>query len=269
MPQGYPIICTWQEVAPPVFVQNFSTISHHGVSLLLPEEHPEELRLALAEGIGCQLMPETGRGSVCRFEYPGGTGVLRHYLRGGLMHHFVKDTYLHNRPWREFGVHHYLETSGFRVPHLLGVAWTRSLLGYRGAIATEYVAGKTLLEWLKEPHADTEELMTKVGALIRQMHDLGVWHADLQLKNILVSQEEPWLLDFDQARRQSTLPEFMRARNLLRLRRSIYKNRLSAHYYAQILRGYGAIAIPGWLDALYRMKGWLSDRLSGQRAGNA
>ena len=58
-----------------------------------------------------------------------------------------------------------------------------------------------------------------------------------------------------------------RARNLLRLRRSFLKRGLRLTEFERIMRGYGPIHVPHWLEAAYEMKGALSDALA-RRAGN-
>jgi len=56
------------------------------------------------------------------------------------------------------------------------------------------------------------------------MHAQGVWHADLNVHNILIdTANKAWLIDFDRGRRFSQLSEQKRQGNLERLHRSFRK----------------------------------------------
>lgn len=220
---------------------------------------------ALFNGVGCHPVEMSGRGRLQCFSYPGGEGLIRPYLRGGLMRHFLRDAYvLANRPWREFEIHRYLFENGLRMPRLLGVCWERRGILVRGALATERLDARDLLEMFQEPRAEAESMAQQCGALIRQMHDLHVWHADLQVKNILVGRDGPYLIDFDNAVRRAHLSPLLRARNLLRLKRSLEKNGLPLEYFSAICAGYGEALLPEWLIRAYRHKGWFSDWITRQ-----
>ncbi len=227
------------------------------------EEQAETIAEALVDGAGCEAVSEAGRGAVYRFAYPGGHGIVRRYVRGGLVRFILNDAFLLvNRPLREFGLHLRVQQAGLPVPRLLGVCWKRSGALVRGAIATEALPAENLYEFLSGGPASPEEALFQCGGLIRRMHDLHVWHADLQIKNILVGEGGPWLIDFDNAVRRPHLSPLLRARNLLRLRRSIQKNGLPLDYFKPICEGYGVDALPEWLSRIYDVKGRISD-LSG------
>jgi tRNA A-37 threonylcarbamoyl transferase component Bud32 len=61
------------------------------------------------------------------------------------------------------------------------------------------------------------------GLLIRQFHQAGFFHGDLQLKNILVAAEQLLLIDFDRSYRKPSLSAREKMKNLLRLNRSVEK----------------------------------------------
>jgi hypothetical protein len=66
-------------------------------------------------------------------------------------------------------------------------------------------------------------MIRSVGLLIRQFHQAGFFHGDLQLKNILAAGDQLLLIDFDRSYRKPTLPVKERMKNLLRLNRSVEK----------------------------------------------
>jgi 3-deoxy-D-manno-octulosonic acid kinase len=160
----------------------------------------------------------------------------------------------------EFRVHVALYQQGFPVPEPLGVVWERRALLYRGAIATRSLEARTLLDYLNSSETKAS-LLVLCGQRIREMHDLGVWHADLQVKNIMTDGSKIWILDFDNARMGKPLSDRARSRNLLRLRRSLEKHGRSLDNFHSILEGYGKLGLPRWLSGLYRIRGLVSDTL--------
>jgi len=225
--------------------------------------HADIIASALLDGKGCQTVELGGRGTLLQFPYPEGFGLIRAYRRGGIIRHFSSDAFLLiNRPWREFKVHKYLVEKGLQVPRLLGVYWERQGLWVRGALATQRVEATALTQALTRPGLDPKEILEPCGALIRRMHDLGVWHADLQVKNLLFGGDGPYIIDFDNAVICGGVSQIARARNLFRLRRSFEKHHFSMEYFAHLLNGYGNISLPGWLSAVYEIKGFISSKMS-------
>lgn len=223
------------------------------------KEGGEAIRAALMEGAACVPASTEGRGTVLRFPYQDEHGILRKYQRGGVIRFLLKDRYLfHNRALRELRLHAYVYDKGLRVPKPLGVAWERRGICFTGAIATREVVSRNLQQYLVDEPESRDEVLCECGRLIREMHDLGVFHADLQVRNILVAQDGPLLIDFDNARLHARLGRWRCAMNLLRLRRSFLKNRISLRCFDVLCEGYGGLEIPWILDFLYRLKGMLS-----------
>jgi 3-deoxy-D-manno-octulosonic acid kinase len=79
------------------------------------------------------------------------------------------------------------------------------------------------------PKPSRENLLLKrktirsAGLLVRQFHQAGFFHGDLQLKNILVAGDQLLLIDFDRSYRKPVLSVHERMKNLLRLNRSAEK----------------------------------------------
>lgn len=220
---------------------------------------------ALLTGAGCAADPAAGRASVQRFKTESGEGILRTYHRGGAARHVLPDGYLlGNRPRAEFEVHRAAYAAGLAVPRPLGVCWERHAGVLGGAIATEALAGPTLHDAVLARPEDAPALLASTGAVVRALHDAGIWHADLQLRNVLMTDDGPYLIDFDRARRVAQLDAVARARNLLRFRRSLDKNLGSSALFGDMMRGYGPLDWPAWLDTAYVLRGRFSAFFGGR-----
>ncbi len=191
----------------------------------------------------------SGRGTVWLFRHEGTEYALRHYHRGGKVAQVLKDRYLwtglnRSRPAREARILQELAGKGLPVPN--PVAWRviRSGLVYRAdLIVTRISRARSLTQILRERALSAAEWET-LGALLRRFHDGQVWHADLNLSNILLQPTgDFFLIDFDRCRvRFGTL---WKPRNLKRLHRSCRKeqaNNPEFHFREQdfevLLRGY-------------------------------
>src|SRR5690606_3642754 len=113
---------------------------------------------------------------------------------------------------------HFMHDRGLRVPRPLAAAYWRHGLSYRAAILIERIDGAAPLA----PELERVD-PSSVARAIFDMHEAGIWHADLNAYNILLDdRDQVWIIDFDKGRRAAMRPEQRRA-NLLRLRRSLVK----------------------------------------------
>jgi len=167
-----------------------------------------------------------GRGSAWFIDAPFGPVVLRQYLRGGwaakLSHsRYFFTTIERSRPFLEFDVLASLHELELPVPRPLAALCEHHGVLSSGALMTERIEGaQTLADLL--PGA-TGSQWTDVGQCIRRFHQAGVWHADLNARNILFdAQSRVFLIDFDRAR--FTPGKSVNGdNNLARLKRSLVK----------------------------------------------
>jgi len=154
--------------------------------------------------------------------------VLREYRRGGLVAKISSTAYLYTREsevrsFAEFRLLNRLVSLGLPVPCPVA-AWYRKLspIQYRAAIIIEELEGTTTL-------ADVFQTLTgdawaALGATIRQFHDAGVRHADLNCFNVLVRGGDYFLIDFDKGSiSQPDANSGWKDQNLSRLLRSLMK----------------------------------------------
>lgn len=146
-----------------------------------------------------------GRGGTRKVTLPGGRVVyLRHYLRGGLVRHFIRDRFLLRppRPLRELIVTHRAAAAGCRVPRVHAVAIEESGPFYRGWIVTAAVpvAATFAAALASADEPERRELLAQAAAAIREQHDVGIYHCDLTGENLLLDRDgEIVTIDFDLA----------------------------------------------------------------------
>lgn len=173
-----------------------------------------------------------GRGSAWFIDAPFGPVVLRHYLRGGWAAKISESRYFfttvsRSRPFREFDVLSRLFDLGLPVPRPVAALCEFQGLTSTGAILTMRIASaRTLADVLPGNDADVKldaSFWEGVGSCIRKFHEAGVWHADLNVRNILLDAElDVFLIDFDRAR-FSPGRAVKGQGNLNRLKRSLQK----------------------------------------------
>lgn len=192
-----------------------------------------------------------GRGTTFFVRHGNEEWALRHYRRGGSAAKFVEDWYLwsglsRTRAWREWHLTAELSQRGLPVPAPVAARVLRHGFGYSADLITRRIAPATSLE----PRLQLEPLdaagWRQLGVMVRRFHDAGLCHADLNVRNILVTpQNEFHLIDFDKARLRP--PGAWRKANLARLLRSFRKSKVDCavfHYqpenWALLLEGYQA-----------------------------
>jgi hypothetical protein len=224
--------------APPTY----TLIRKKGLSLLLKEEYAEILLLQVIEDFEKYLTRHarpslrlTGRTPHLSVSIKDEQRiVIRRYSHGGLLRAFTGDFYLFgSRAFQELALTEEIRASGIStVQPVGGVHQSVFPFFYRAYfLSLEIPQAKDLTGRLLEigPRPSPENLIEKremirrVGRLVRQFHQAGFFHGDLQLKNILVAGGHPYLIDFDRSYRKKTLTLRDRIGNLLRLDRSVEK----------------------------------------------
>jgi 3-deoxy-D-manno-octulosonic acid kinase len=165
-----------------------------------------------------------GRGAVTVFEHQGRRFVLRHYRRGGLPALFTQDRYLwlgetRSRPLAEMQLTLRLHAAGLPVPLPVAARYERQGRTYSADIITEYLPDTQSLAARLAAGEVGLQAWAAIGRCIRRFHDHGLCHADLNAHNILLREDEAFLVDFDRCSRRR--PGLWRDANLARLRRSL------------------------------------------------
>jgi hypothetical protein len=170
-------------------------------------------------------------GRVAHFSYlpDGAPGrvFVRHATRGGLIGTLLGGLYAGvDRPLRELRAAAAARSAGVSVPEPLAVLVTRvgGLFCRFTVIAREVDNAQDLLTVASAPSvAGKRDLLNRVADEMRRLHESGVYHADLTMKNILMSGSSVYIIDLDKATLAPKRDERLDMMNLSRLNRSIVK----------------------------------------------
>jgi 3-deoxy-D-manno-octulosonic acid kinase len=165
----------------------------------------------------------------------GAAALIRRYHHGGLLRGLTGRCFASwpPRPFRELTITEELRHRGFPTVEVYA-ACVEKFAGpfYRGYLMTRQLDGAqdlwSAIQQGVASGAAMADSMRSVARTVRAMHRHGVYHRDLNLKNILVRAGtagiESYVIDFDRALLVlGPVPELLARRNLERLRRSIRK----------------------------------------------
>ena len=183
-----------------------------------------------------------GRGALKIIVLPGEANeriFIRHFQRGGMIQKLIPDLYLGtSRPLKELWVGYRAREKGVPCAEIIAACHTKVFWKFhRGDLVTREIKdGKDLPAYLaelkrplkKEKIFEKRSVIKKVGEAMRLMHEAGIFHGDLNLKNIILQTVDPknikcYLIDFDKSFFRSHLKKRLKTRNLLRLNRSAEK----------------------------------------------
>ncbi|MCB5226289.1 lipid IV(A) 3-deoxy-D-manno-octulosonic acid transferase [Alishewanella sp. 16-MA] len=153
--------------------------------------------------------------------------VLRHYYRGGLVGKLLHDQFWlqsvgNSRAMQEYQLLAWMREQGLAVPKPVAARYQRSGLIYRADLLIELIPDSKDLAAILQQRPLTPAEWQAVGKEIARMHQLGVYHSDLNCRNIMLDGSGTvWLIDFDKCQRRSIGP--WTEQNLARLLRSFNK----------------------------------------------
>jgi hypothetical protein len=170
----------------------------------------EDRDLALLRGIGEGVDPAMpvgtlgGRRSVTRTMLAGvGPVVVKHYRRGGLLGHFVEETYLTfgmPRSQAEFEIMEKLHLLGISVPEPVAYAWQGGLFTRAWLVTREIEQSRTLAQLSASSPEQTLKAMASLSQEVALLVENLVLHADFHPGNVLVDGKgRVYVVDFDKA----------------------------------------------------------------------
>ena len=165
--------------------------------------------------------------------------IIRHYEHGGIFRALTKDLFLvGTRPFRELVITEMARKAGLPTMEIL-VAIKRPVFWpfYKGDLVSREIRNSVDLiqyftRWGKagdqQRLREKRELIRQAGRLVREMHEVGIYHSDLHLKNFIVETGKDtlgslYIIDFDRSMIIHPLESEKWFANLLRLDRSVEK----------------------------------------------
>ena len=192
-----------------------------------------------------------GRGKTLIFKHHGRDLVLRHYKRGGIFgkiiedHFFKFECYAH-RARDEFNLLMQMRQLGLKVPKPIIAREVDYGLYLKQDIVIEALNGfKDLSKVIAQrPLTDFEYKL--IGQTLKSFFDNNVLHTDLNIRNILLFENEVYLIDFDKCFIKSI--DFTCKQKMIdRLQRSFKKEKLKndkvyfSEYGFEILKQYALV----------------------------
>lgn len=169
-----------------------------------------------------------GRARVVYFSHQGVKMVLKHYYRGGLMASISKDRYLglnveNTRAFKEFRLLAKMQSLGLPVPEAVAANAIKGFLSFQADLITREIENTKTLSDILSSETMAKEFWQNMGACIKRFHQHDIYHADLNARNILLTETgEVFLIDFDNSGFRVS-SDTWKMSNLSRLKRSLLK----------------------------------------------
>jgi len=192
----------------------------------------------------------TKRGVPNIVKFEDETFVVRQYFRGGIIGLFLKDLYLGDkRAFKELFISTQVKRCGIPIPEIISCFSIRQRFGlYRCYLISKMVQNSiNLSEYILSSEAqspslefDKKKLLGQLANILYLMHQKGIYHADLNIKNILISlnQKSIYIIDWDKSFLKNTLSKKEKVANITRLIRSMEKFRQKGYPVKQEDKSY-------------------------------
>ena len=208
-----------------------SVYSGRHLVLIRPEWRPHLLEDVLSDFEKVPAEERTGfKGRVEHFAYQpkGAPGrvLVRELARGGLAR-FAGNIHLGmKRILRELRAVLRARTAGLNVPEIVACRATHAFGPFhRFTLVVREIAGAhDLLALSRDTRpARHRQIIADVAGGVRRMHEAGLYHGDLNVKNILLQGTDVYFIDLDRAVLRMARDPSLDAANLARLNRSVEK----------------------------------------------
>ena len=169
-----------------------------------------------------------GRGEILFINIHGQSSVLKHYYRGGLIANVLLDKYLwtgldSSRSFAEYKLLRTMCTLDLPVPRPIAARVRRQGLFYQADLITSQIIDASSMADFLSKQRLTSQHWLDIGDCIGQFHQLGFYHDDLNIENIMIDNEgNIFLLDFDKGVQSQTDNDYSTS-SFDRMKRSVMK----------------------------------------------
>ena len=164
--------------------------------------------------------------------------VVREYWHGGMIGAILKDYFWDDmRPVRELSVCEAASRGGINTTEIIAIV-KNNIFGpfYKFRLVTKEITESIdLVELLLHSEENQlleqkREIINKLAKAVNDMHNVGIYHADLHLKNVLVKSDpgggvHVYIIDLDKSKQYEKISCQRRMKNIMRLDRSVAKLR--------------------------------------------
>ena len=164
--------------------------------------------------------------------------VVREYWHGGMVGKIFRDLFWDGmRPVRELSVCEVASRGGIKTTEIIAIIKCKvfgPLYKFR-LVTKEITESIDLIELLLhsgENHLfeQKKQIIYELAKAVNDMHNVGIYHADLHLKNILVKSDSGggvnvYIIDLDKSKQYEKISFQRKMQNIMRLDRSVVKMR--------------------------------------------
>ncbi len=182
----------------------------------------------------------TGRGTcrVVTLKSPDNRVVIRRYRHGGLLGMLAGDLFWEQaRPFNELAVSRKASKMGLQTTEVVAIIKHKVFFPFfKADLVTREIANSfDLISCLKDElpamaniFKQKKDVIVEIASSVRKMHDIGIFHGDLHLKNIMLKMKKDggfsiYVIDLDKSTMVNVLTIAKRVKNLYRLDRSVEK----------------------------------------------
>ncbi len=171
---------------------------------------------------------EVGRARTFELNYENNIYILKHYHRGGFFQKIFRDKYIYTgdvntRANKEWALLKKIKTYDLPVPEVAAIKVKKYIFTYKADLITKKINNTIqLIDFIKSNKMN-DKLWEKLAITLKKFFEKGIYHADLNVNNILVSDNEKfYLVDFDKSFITDNEKYFKKS--FARLHRSLVKN---------------------------------------------
>lgn len=199
----------------------------------------------------------SGRGTSKPIEYKGKNYILKRETRGGFLSSLLPRDFFRLRSFfKEVEINKIMEKEGLTIPILLRFGLKRNILWEIYTLTPYIEECQSLKDIALKDYLDSEKVFL-AGKKIAEMHQIGIFHSDLNLGNIVFDNNKVFLIDLKNSYiYNAPLNKALSKKNILRILRSYLKEKAKVKkevekgFLIALLEGYSCEKKEDWLEKI-------------------